>query len=129
MKNLTNDLSTVAIKWFGIGIQLKIEHSTLKNIESDHRSQTRCLSEMLQCWFNNDVDLKWDTILDALESPLVNEKKLAGKIRQDLLQYESGDDNTAGNLGDKLESGKAFELLTIIILHDIHFYHDQLLVL
>ena len=125
MKNLTNDLSTVAMKWFDIGIQLKIEHSTLKNIESDHRSQTRCLSEMLRCWFNNDVDLKWDMILDALESPSVNEKKLAGKIRQELLQCERSSDDTpgTGNLGDKLESGKAFELLAII-LHDIHFYHD-----
>ena len=86
IKNLTNELATVAHKWFNIGIQLEIDYHVLKGFEQQHKDNpSRCLSEMLHCWLNGNGKscVKWETIIEVLRSPSINETGLAEKIFED----------------------------------------------
>ena len=88
IKNLTNELATVAHKWFNIGIQLRIDYHVLKGFEQQHKDDpSRCLSEMLHCWLNGNEKscVKWETIIEVLRSPSINEIGLAEKIFEDNL--------------------------------------------
>ena len=93
-----NELITVAHKWFNIGIQLGIDYYTLKGFEQQHKDDlSRCLSEMLHCWLkgNGKSCVKWETIVEALRSPSINETGLAEKIFEDnqLQSAASGSSN------------------------------------
>ena len=71
-------------KWFQIGVQLGISESKLRQIESNHRTVERCFSEMISFWLNENtqVAVSWNSLVDILESPFVNEKGLANKLRE-----------------------------------------------
>lgn len=96
IKNLINELSIIVHKWLEIGIQLEIELSTLKSFELQHnKDPRRCLSEMLQYWLDGKAcersRVNWETIIEALESPSVDEGAFASRLRENIqLQYEYG---------------------------------------
>ena len=85
-----NELVTIAHKWFDIGIQLGISYHVLKGFEQQHKDNPyRCLSEMLHCWLNGNGNccVKWETIVEAIRSPSINETGLAERIfENNLLQ-------------------------------------------
>ena len=71
-------------KWFQIGVQLGLSESKLRQIESNHRTVERCFSEVISFWLNGNtqVAVSWNSLIDILESPFVNEKGLADKLRE-----------------------------------------------
>jgi hypothetical protein len=97
IKNLINELNTVVLKWLEIGIQLGIEFRILKSFELQHnKDPRRCLSEMLQYWLDGKAcersRVNWETIIEALESPSINEEAVARQLRENMqLQYETNE--------------------------------------
>ena len=68
-------------KWYEVGIQLKIETSTLKAFEEQFRELTRRYSEVFEQWRRvHKVPYTWTTIIDALEA--VGERTVASDIRE-----------------------------------------------
>ena len=84
LRSITNELGSVMNKWFQIGVQLGINETNLHQIEADYCTVDRCFSEMISFWLkgNTEVAVTWKSIIDALESPAINEKGLANWLRE-----------------------------------------------
>ena len=83
-QQVTNELGSVVSKWFQIGIQLGVSETKLHEIEADHRTAIRCLSEVIIFWLNGNTraDVTWESLITALEASIVNEKGLARSLVQ-----------------------------------------------
>ena len=81
---MINELGSVVSKWFQIGIQLGVSESRLHQIEADHRTANRCLSEVIIFWLsgNTNADVTWETLTMALEASAVDERGLAKNLIQ-----------------------------------------------
>ena len=81
---MTNELSSVIDKWFRIGVQLGLDETKLNQIEANHRTVDRYFSEVISFWLNGNtqVTMTWKSLIEVLESPFVNEKGLARKLRE-----------------------------------------------
>ena len=81
---MINELGSVVSKWFQIGIQLGIGEGRLHQIEADHCTADRCLSEVIIFWLNGNTnaDVTWESLIAALEASGVNEKGLAKSLIQ-----------------------------------------------
>ena len=84
LRSIRNELRSVLIKWYEIGAQLGVNGAKLREIQIDCHTVERCFSEMISFWFkgNTEVAVTWKSIIDALESPFVNEKHLANQLRE-----------------------------------------------
>ena len=84
LRKVINELDSVVSKWFQIGIQLGVSESRLHQIEADHRTSDRCLSEVIIFWLNGNTnaDITWESLITALEASGVNEKGLAKSLIQ-----------------------------------------------
>ena len=82
--SITNELGSVIDKWFRIGVQLRLSEAKLRQIEADHRTVDRYFSEVISFWFNGNtqVAVSWKSLIEVLESPFVDEKGLAKKLRE-----------------------------------------------
>ena len=80
---MTNELGSVMAKWFSIGIQLGIDPAKLQEIETNYRTADRCFSEVINFWLkgNTAVPTSWISLVDLLDTPFVNEKGLARRLR------------------------------------------------
>ena len=83
LRNITNELGSVMAKWFPIGVQLGIGDGKLQEIETNYRTADRCFSEVISFWLkgNTPVAMSWKSLVEVLESPFVNEKGLARRLR------------------------------------------------
>ena len=80
LRNLSNELANVVTKYFEIGIQLGIPEHQLYKFESDHLSVQRRFSKVISYWLNNATGVSWDSLITALETQSVGEKKLANEL-------------------------------------------------
>ena len=91
---IQNILSEVCKKWFNIGIQLKVTHGTLENIEANYKTVEECCRKMLHTWLSQ-VEPKptWAALVEALKSPTVKCNNVARKIElEHLTELESSQD-------------------------------------
>ena len=71
-------------KWYDIGLELKIDAASLDAIQEDNpRNVQNCLRDMLKKWLRSQLNPTWGAIVEALESPLVDEGVLASNIPRD----------------------------------------------
>ena len=84
LRSVTNELGSVMNKWYQIGVQLGISEAKLGQIEADYHTVDRRFSEVISFWLkeNTQVAVSWNSLIDILESPFVNEKGLANKLRE-----------------------------------------------
>ena len=84
LRSITNELGSVIDKWFQIGVQLGLSETKLHQIESDYPTVGRCFSEVISFWLkeNTEVAVSWKSLVEVLESPFVDEKGLAKKLRE-----------------------------------------------
>lgn len=75
-------------KWRDIGIHLGLGSEDLDAIHDRHRGDHhRCFEYVFSAWENKKkVPYTWSTIIKALESPLVERKRLADEIKSALQQ-------------------------------------------
>ena len=79
LKRILNELSIVRYKQYQIGIQLGIPHHKLKEFEKEGDS----FSAAIHYWLMGNVEgatVSWESIVNALSSQHVDEKKLALEI-------------------------------------------------
>ena len=81
LSTVRNEIHAARAKWYDIGIELKVDVSTLKSIESMYSNSKDCLREVIAEWLKA-VHPKptWRSLLDALRRPAVDESKLAAVI-------------------------------------------------
>ena len=70
LQELVKELRFVSSAWESIGVELDIEDSNLRQIESDYSDDSRaCLREMLRMWLNRvDPPPSWSAIVEALDN-------------------------------------------------------------
>ena len=72
-------------KYFSIGIQLGVPDYQISVFERTYNFDARrCFPEVISYWLNN-AGVSWDSLITALESLSVNEKKLASELRKKYL--------------------------------------------
>ena len=66
-------------KWRMVGLALDIKQHQLNTISDKFQNPILCYSEVFTAWENREDPalFTWATIVKALESPIVEEKKLA----------------------------------------------------
>jgi len=81
LSTVRNEIHAARAKWYDIGIELKVDVSTLKSIESMYSNSKDCLREVITEWLKA-VHPKptWRSLVDALRRPVVDESKLAAVI-------------------------------------------------
>ena len=81
LSTVRHELHDARTKWYDIGVELKVDISTLKTIESMYSNSQDCLREVVTEWLKA-VHPKptWRSLVDALRRPVVDESKLAAVI-------------------------------------------------
>lgn len=85
LRNISNELSSVKYKRHKIGIQLGIPFYKLKEFETESEP----FSASIDYWLKGnvkEVPVTWQSIVDALLSDSVDEKRLAKKIAQKYIE-------------------------------------------
>ena len=96
---MKNELIDISHKWFIIGRQLRIPITTLNNIQKLNKTDNElCLMCMCEQWLQIQSNPKWATVVDALESRLINEGTLAHTIRE---KYSCSDVNYSPTVSQK----------------------------
>ena len=84
-----NEVATeIPSKWRDMGLQLGVNQDVLEGIASISQGDfNRCYSNVFTQWKNQNsttYPYTWSTIVQALESRAVGEKRLADKIKEKL---------------------------------------------
>ena len=82
LKNLLNFVAAkIPRKWMDFGIQLDIPYEELETYPRHDCKE--CFNKVFSTWKRNgSPPYTWETVIDVLESPSVNEKELAQSIRK-----------------------------------------------
>ena len=94
LTKLCTELSSVAPKWYDLGIQLKVSHKTLNAIRAINKRNTEiCLMRVCEEWLLQEkkcnVVPAWKTIIEVLNSKVISETELAGRIDQKYCRDET----------------------------------------
>ena len=86
-------------KWYNIGLVLKVPVPTLQNIQQsgvEFSSFDDKLNETLRIWLSTASSSMhtWQKIVDALNSPLVGESRLASRIKEEYYPTPEANEHT-----------------------------------
>ena len=89
-------LAPLAAKWDDIGKELEIDESLVRSLhEESHLSNDIKLSVVLQRWMDiKSVPVTWETIIEVVESPSFNNKRLGQEIRNYVYKNNNSGKNT-----------------------------------
>lgn len=87
LTKLCAELSSVAPKWYDIGVQLKISYKTLNAIRAINKKNTEiCLMQVCEEWLLQEKKYNkiptWITITEVLKSEVISETEVAELIDQ-----------------------------------------------
>ena len=83
LKDLTEDLNSVAADWFELGVQLDIEDSELRGVSGKENAAAKCFQKTLSLWWRSGTPtLK--AVTDALRSSVIGNNNLARKLEKGL---------------------------------------------
>ena len=83
LKELTEDLNSVAADWFELGVQLDIEDGELRGVSGKENAAAKCFQKTLSLWWKSGTPtLK--AITDALRSSVIGHNNLARKLEKGL---------------------------------------------
>ena len=87
---LLNLLADINDKWYEIGVSLKVPQNVLNGLTSSQLSNTYKLDQVIESWLTTTEShlVTWETVIDAIKSPIVNNIKKANKICQHLTKGE-----------------------------------------
>ena len=71
--------------WYDIGLSLQVRRNVLDDLkQSEDNRQTR-LRKVINIWKDTkSSSVTWETVITAMESPIINNKRIADYIRQHL---------------------------------------------
>ena len=72
--------------WYEIGLSLKVSLLVLDRLRHSQESNAVKLDQVIQSWITTTEPhlVTWETVIDAIEGPIVNNKLVATEIRQHL---------------------------------------------
>ena len=75
-------LTDISAKWEEIGTALNISRNELDGLQHAHSSIIMKLSQVLALWIDSEsTPVSWETLISAIEGPIVNNKQKAKEIR------------------------------------------------
>ena len=75
-------LADISSNWEEIGLALDVSKNDLKGLKQDRSSNTIKLSEVIDLWAQSQTStFSWETLISAIEGPIINNKKKAEEIR------------------------------------------------
>ena len=107
LPEIIGELSAAKSKWYNIGIDLKLEVSTLDGIRNDRKDSTdECFPQMIIAWLrsSSEVPKTWSTLADALKQPLTGFGKLATKIKEEYCRPQIATGEKRQHPGDESET-------------------------
>ena len=81
--DLLNLLADISNMWYEIGLSLKVPHSILDGLKRSQESNAVKLSEVIHSCLTT-TESTWETAIDAIKGPIVNNNKKATEIQQHL---------------------------------------------
>ena len=72
------------VKWFCIGMGLRVKIEDLDAIEATKEDMDDRLLEMIKIWLKKGTDKSWQTVIAALETKAVGRPDVAKVIRESL---------------------------------------------
>ena len=83
---LLNLLADISNLWYEIGLSLKVPHNILNCLKRSQESDAIKLSEVIHSWLTTTEShlVTWETVIDAIKSPVVNNIKKATEIHEHL---------------------------------------------
>ena len=82
LKALLNELHSVRVNWYNIGLELGIPYTELNCFRKMYSDPSDSLREVLIHWLKTAVDPPptWEAVVTALRSPLINEMNVAAQL-------------------------------------------------
>ncbi len=75
-------LHSFSSEWYNIGSKLMVDHILLSKIRNDHPGDSElCLQKTLEHLFRRDCPPTMNDVIEALESPLIDNKCLAKQLK------------------------------------------------
>ena len=112
---MLEEVLDAAAQWYNLGLKLKVRTGTLDSIQEDCTATQNRLREMLKAWLNTGDNPSWNTLIDALKSPLVGASQLAAALETKYCSVE----RTELDVGDHSEtvfpSSPVFEPLPTVM--------------
>ena len=70
-------------KWYDIGLSLQVHRNVLDEIKQSEDIDLFKVDKVINIWKETQLSLDtWETVITAIESPIVNDKETADLIRQ-----------------------------------------------
>ena len=83
LNEVYSELMEASNNWFNLGLALKIDHSTLDNLSTQHHENKTRLREMLAIWFTSrSAPLTWDHLCKCLRENTVKRIDIAERIEK-----------------------------------------------
>ena len=83
---LNYQLADISDMWYEIGLSLKVSCSILNGLTNSEKSNAYKLAQVVHSWLTTTEShlVTWETVIDAIKGPIVNNIKKANEIRQHL---------------------------------------------
>ena len=82
LATVLNELFPCRAKWHNLGIQLRVDVSTLDSFKAQYDDPSDKLREVLKSWLATGENPTWRVIVETLKSPVIEEARLAMKLQQ-----------------------------------------------
>ena len=73
---------TARSSWYNLGLALKVPVATLDDIDGRSRDPKDLLCEVLKTWLRRAHKPTWQSLVDALDNPIVDEPRLARMLQE-----------------------------------------------
>ena len=105
---MNNVAAKIPVKWYKFGVQLNIPTGTLSAVHK--HTDLECFIEVFSIW-KRSLSLEpisWATVIAVLESPSINEKRLAADLRAKYgASTNTPGSSTSSSTGDDHDTGGA----------------------
>ena len=82
---LSSLLHSISDKWYDIGLSLQVRRNVLDEIKQSQDNDETNLKKVTNIWRDTKPSPDtWETIITAVESPVINNKEIADMIRHHL---------------------------------------------
>ena len=79
-------LACISDQWQSIGEALGVPNTVLMSLLQNNLENKNKLSSVLQCWMDQcTTKVTWNSIISAVEGPIVEKKAVANEIREHIL--------------------------------------------
>ena len=87
----------IAAQWYNLGLKLKVRTGRLNSIRTEFNAPEVQLREVLNAWLTTGDNPSWNTLIDALRSPLVGANQLAIVLEAEYCPIERTESDIGGH--------------------------------